>query len=89
MKKNKRMLENAVNMAIKSLDGVSKLRYINQLIKRTNKPKTMVLIPPPINPSQVFFGESLISGVFPKKKPNMYDIISQQIIIETGTRNLK
>lgn len=46
-------------------------------------------MPPPIKPSQVFFGESLIKGVRPKKKPKTYDIMSQQIIIDTGTKNLK
>lgn len=43
--------------------------------------------PPPINPSHVFFGLSLISGVRPKKKPNKYAITSLQTIIETGTMN--
>ena len=44
---------------------------------------------PPMNPSHVFFGDSLISGVFPKKKPNMYAMMSLQIIMDTGTNNLK
>lgn len=43
--------------------------------------------PPPMNPSHVFFGLSLISGVRPKKKPNKYAITSLQTIIETGTMN--
>lgn len=39
--------------------------------KPTANPNSMVEAAPPMNPSQVFFGESLISGVFPKKNPNM------------------
>ena len=31
--------------------------------------ETTVSIRPPLNPSQVFLGDSLISGVLPKKKP--------------------
>jgi hypothetical protein len=46
-------------------------------------------MPPPIKPSHVFFGDSLIKGVFPKKNPNIYAMMSLQIIIETGSRNLK
>lgn len=56
--------------------------------KLTIRPKRMVEIAPPMKPSQVFFGESFIRGVLPKKNPNMYDIISQQIINDTGKRNL-
>ncbi len=41
-----------------------------------------------MKPSQVFLGESLMSGVRPKKKPNMYAITSLQTIMETGTMNL-
>ena len=48
----------------------------------------MVENAPPINPSQVFLGDSLIRGVRPKKKPNIYAMMSLHIIIETGTRNL-
>lgn len=40
-----------------------------------------------MNPSQVFFGDNLIKGVFPKKNPKTYAIISLQIIMETGTIN--
>jgi hypothetical protein len=43
---------------------------------------------PPMNPSHVFLGESLMSGVFPKKNPNIYAMISLQIIMDTGTKNL-
>ena len=39
--------------------------------KPTTNPKIIVLKAPPMNPSQVFFGDSLISGVLPQKKPNM------------------
>lgn len=40
-----------------------------------------------MNPSHVFLGLSLMSGVLPKKKPNTYAITSLQIIIDTGTMN--
>jgi hypothetical protein len=42
-----------------------------------------------MKPSQVFFGESLMSGVLPKKKPNIYAMISLHIIMDTGTRSLQ
>lgn len=48
----------------------------------------MVEKAPPIKPSQVFFGDSLMSGVLPKKKPNMYAIMSLQMIMDTGTNSL-
>jgi len=51
-------------------------------------PNTTVEMAPPIKPSQVFFGDSLIRGVRPKKKPNMYAMMSLQMIIDTGTKNL-
>ena len=44
----------------------------------------MVDTAPPIKPSHVFFGDNLMSGVRPKKKPNMYAMMSLQIIIDTG-----
>lgn len=56
--------------------------------KFTNKPSKTVEIPPPIKPSQVFFGDNLIKGVLPKKKPNIYAITSFITIILTGTMNL-
>ena len=52
-------------------------------------PNTTVDAAPPMKPSHVFFGDSLMSGVRPKKKPNMYDMMSQQMIIDTGSRNLQ
>lgn len=52
-------------------------------------PKITVENAPPMNPSQVFLGDSLMRGVFPKKKPNIQAMMSLQIIIETGTINLK
>lgn len=55
----------------------------------TPKPNKTVDAAPPINPSHVFFGDSLIRGVFPKKNPNIYAIMSLQIIIETGVKNLE
>lgn len=62
-------------------------KHKNKII--TKNPKKTVDIAPPIKPSQVFFGESCIRGVLPKKKPNMYAIISLHMIIETGTRSLQ
>ena len=38
--------------------------------------------------SQVFFGDSLMRGVRPKKKPNIYAIISLQITRELGMSSL-
>lgn len=35
----------------------------------TKKAVIMVAIDAPMKPSHVFFGDSLIKGVFPKKKP--------------------
>lgn len=55
----------------------------------TANPNTTVDKAPPINPSHVFLGDSLISGVLPKKNPNMYAMMSLQIIMETGTKSLK
>ena len=55
----------------------------------TNNPSITVEIPPPIKPSQVFFGDNFINGVRPKKKPNIYAITSFMTIILTGTMNLK
>lgn len=57
--------------------------------KNTKIPKITVEIAPPIKPSHVFFGDSLIKGVRPKKKPKTYAIMSLHIIMETGTKNLK
>lgn len=37
----------------------------------TKKAEMIVIIEAPINPSQVFFGDNLINGVLPKKKPNI------------------
>jgi len=47
--------------------------FKKKLIKKRNttSPKSIVLKAPPINPSQVFFGEILINGVLPKKNPNI------------------
>lgn len=55
----------------------------------TINPSMTVEIPPPIKPSQVFFGDNFIKGVRPKKKPNIYAITSFITIILTGTMNLK
>ena len=55
----------------------------------TNAPNKTVEKAPPMKPSQVFLGDSLISGVLPKKNPNMYAMMSLQMIIETGTSTLQ
>ena len=66
--------------------GQTKLLYVHK--KDDNKnPNMMVEKAPPMNPSHVFLGDNLIKRVFPKKKPNMYAIISLHIIKETGKRN--
>jgi hypothetical protein len=49
----------------------------------------MVVTDAPINPSHVFFGESLIKGVFPKKNPKKYAATSLIAINEAGRRNLQ
>lgn len=41
----------------------------------------------PRKPSQVFFGESLIRGVLPKKNPKKYAIMSLQMTKATGRTN--
>lgn len=48
----------------------------------------MVVTDAPINPSHVFFGDSLIKGVFPKKNPKKYAATSLIAINEAGRRNL-
>jgi hypothetical protein len=50
-------------------------------------PKIMVAQPPPMKPSQVFLGDSLISGVRPHIVPKTYAMTSLQIIMDTGTMN--
>lgn len=42
---------------------------------------------PPINPSQVFFGESSINRVFPKKKPKIYAKVSFEMTKMQGKIN--
>jgi hypothetical protein len=37
----------------------------------TQNAENIVVIEAPMNPSQVFFGDILIKGVLPKKKPQM------------------
>jgi len=46
-----------------------------------------VQIAPPINPSHVFFGDNLISGVFPMKNPKMYAKISFETTQSAGKMN--
>lgn len=48
----------------------------------------IVVTDAPMNPSQVFLGDNLINGVFPKKKPKMYAAISLMTISDAGRRNL-
>jgi hypothetical protein len=43
----------------------------------------------PIKPSHVFFGDNLIRGVFPKKKPKKYAATSFIAISDAGKRNLQ
>jgi len=43
----------------------------------------------PIKPSHVFFGDNLIRGVFPKKKPKIYAATSFIAIRDAGKRNLQ
>ena len=45
------------------------------------------LTAPPMNPSHVFLGLSLMSGVLPKKNPNMYAITSFITTIKMGKMN--
>jgi len=42
---------------------------------------------PPINPSQVFFGDNSMSLVFPKKNPKIYAKVSLAMINKIGTQN--
>jgi hypothetical protein len=42
---------------------------------------------PPIKPSHVFFGDSSISFVLPKKYPNMYAKISLETTMMLGSKN--
>jgi hypothetical protein len=46
-------------------------RKIREKRELTTKPNANVVIVAPIKPSQVFFGESEINGVFPNSFPNM------------------
>lgn len=55
----------------------------------TTNAESNVVTDAPINPSHVFFGEILISGVFPKKNPKKYAATSLIAINEAGRRNLQ
>mmetsp|Transcript_5561 Transcript_5561/g.25031 ORF Transcript_5561/g.25031 Transcript_5561/m.25031 type:complete len:204 (+) Transcript_5561:3940-4551(+) len=46
-----------------------------------------VTMSPPMNPSHVFFGDILMRGVRPKKKPHMYAAASLKKTIDTGNTN--
>lgn len=54
----------------------------------TRNADIIVVTEAPINPSQVFFGDNLIKGVLPKKKPKKYAAISLIAIRVAGRRNL-
>lgn len=49
--------------------GHTRLLYLHKWCDST-RPIKIVDMPPPMKPSHVFFGDNLISGVLPKKKPN-------------------
>lgn len=48
-----------------------------------------MVIEAPMKPSHVFFGDSLINGVLPKKKPQIYAKMSLMTISDAGRRNLQ
>lgn len=54
----------------------------------TRNAEIMVAIDAPINPSHVFFGDSLINGVLPKKKPKKYAATSLIAMRDAGIINL-
>jgi hypothetical protein len=56
--------------------------------KRTTRPVTKVINVPPRKPSQVFLGESLMSGVFPHMMPNMYAQMSLAMTRDAGRMSL-
>ena len=58
-------------------------------LKLTTNAAISVVTEAPMNPSQVFLGESFINGVLPKKKPKIYAAISFTTIRAAGRRNLK
>lgn len=83
---------NAITVCKVEIAKKIKLKLINngqsfQSLFRTIAPRITVETAPPMKPSQVFFGESLMSGVLPKKNPNKYAITSLMTTIETGTMN--
>lgn len=45
-------------------------RKNNKSFHLTTKAEMIVVTDAPIKPSQVFFGDNLINGVLPRKKPN-------------------
>jgi hypothetical protein len=57
-------------------------------MKLTTNAEIIVAIEAPMKPSHVFFGDSLIRGVLPKKKPKTYAAISLITIRDAGRRNL-
>lgn len=70
---------------------MQKLKYQLQRTNRarlTTNAEITVATDAPIKPSHVFFGESLIKGVLPKKKPKKYAAMSLITISDAGRRNL-
>lgn len=61
---------------------LNRMKYVPQMTL-----KITVLQKAPTNPSTVFFGESLMSGVRPRVIPQMYAKTSLQITSEAGTQN--
>lgn len=57
-------------------------------MKLTRNAENNVANDAPMKPSQVFFGDSLINRVLPKKKPKKYAAIALMTIREAGRRNL-
>ena len=67
------------NSCISSQKNVIRINFIPKKLSSKKEGETMlttnaeiiVVIDAPMNPSQVFFGDNLIRGVFPKKKPQI------------------
>jgi len=75
-------------MAISKLQVPTVIQKASKYLLTTNA-ESMVVTDAPIKPSHVFFGESLIKGVFPKKNPKKYAATSLIAINEAGRRNLQ
>ena len=77
-----------VILSISRLYWIGHTKYGNWHSRKV-RPTDMntVAIPPPINPSQVFLGLSLMRGVRPMKNPNMYAMQSLITTIRIGMMN--